>query len=149
MPRHRKLPSERDRTFIESLIDQIVLFHISRNWYSYSRVLPNGGANTINTHYKASLAFRVHSSTDHTLVKGIFIAGNVSPFSIEDSYSIEDQDSRMYSCVSGRARVVDLIIHKLKWDDITSYEILTIKDLPLLIGEKHTTSLLAELIKGD
>ena len=31
---------------------------------------------------------------------------------------------------------------------ITSYEILTVRDLPLLIGYKYTSELLAELIKG-
>lgn len=37
----------------------------------------------------------------------------------------------------------------LPCSDITSYRVLTRRDLPLLIGYKHTTSLLAELIKGE
>lgn len=37
----------------------------------------------------------------------------------------------------------------LRQKDITQYQILTVRDLPLYIGMKHTTPLLAQLIKGE
>jgi len=41
-----------------------------------------------------------------------------------------------------------ILVFDLPCSDITSYHILTGRELPLLIGYKYTTGLLAELIKG-
>jgi len=106
----------------EQLIDQIVLFHLKNL--------------TEEKHTEVILRVRgIHQFK----IEGDFIAGDINYYNDLQITSLKLTKTFIY-----RNRL-DYIMHS----DISSYEILTRRELPLLIGYNYTTPLLAELIRGE
>jgi len=107
-----------------SLIGQIVLFHLS--------IDPMGDAVPIDIVMKVT-KMRVR------IVEGKFIAGDTCTSYFAGS-SLYPHDSQLYP-------QPELDSYNLLTTLIDSYRILIIKELPLLVGMKYKSDLLAKLIK--
>ena len=129
MPRDRELPLELPN---ESLTGQIVHFQFKKG-QSDIVVLIKSAFKGANTEYPGGYVGQVVA---YDFVAYDFAMGSKSLFLIASSiFALVDETSS--------------ISIKILLPHIANYQILTRRELPLYIGYKFTSPLLAELIRGD